>query len=158
MEYPDRRLAELAALDAHRRAAADPMSNDPAALFRLGMFTHSLAQELIVESIVSYREAAKRLEASGARGEAWERAMALVALNHLMLGERGASRSALDLILQNNAASPSGIAILAELYYRENDDEAGDAELAKIPQDEHGHPVVAAVLDSRARRGGRSEH
>lgn len=145
MEYNDRRLAELASLDAHRRAAQSN-ATDPAVVFRLGTFTHTMAQELLVESIVSYREAIQRLETKNDRGEAWERANALIAFNQLMLGDRARAKATLDALLLQKPESVGGNAMLAEYYFREGNDTVAREILAKIPEDQHGHPIAGAIL------------
>ncbi|MFN0205735.1 MAG: hypothetical protein ACKVS6_05420 [Planctomycetota bacterium] len=150
MEHQDRRTAELAALEAHRRAAQNA-SGDPATVFRLATFTNSMAQELLVESIEAYRKVKLELESRGDRSEAWERASAMIIINYLFLGNAAAARAALESLLQEKPASASGFAAAAELYHREG--RAADAvraldEAAKLGGADH--PLVAAIRNARA--------
>ncbi|MBL8696407.1 MAG: hypothetical protein JNJ88_20085 [Planctomycetes bacterium] len=154
MEYADRRTAELASLEAHRRTAEGSQPHDPAPMFRLGTFAHSLAMELLEESAASYRIAAQRLEASGDLGEAWERSRAMIALCFASLGRAEEARQEVDSVLAQRAGSPSALAAMADLYARRGERglalEAMDRARAAAPD----HPLVTGISAQRGLGGG----
>lgn len=153
MEYADRRTAELASLEAHRRSAEGSQPHDPAPMFRLGTFAHSLAMELLEESAASYRIAAQRLEASGDRGEAWERSRAMIALCFASLGRAEEARHEIDGVLARRADSPSALAALADLYARRGERRAALEALDRARSAAPDHPLVTGIAAQRGLGG-----
>ncbi len=150
MEQGDRRTARLAALEAHRRSAEDA-TEDPAPAFRLGTFAHGLAMEVLDESAGAYANALRILEARGDRGEAWERACAMVALVRAAMGRTRGARALAVALVSEKPDGPSGLAALADVLYREGKDEDARAVLERAEAIAPDHPLVAGI---RAQRGG----
>lgn len=148
MDQAEQGTAKLAALEAHRRRAADA-PDDPAAQFRLATFAQALGLELIEESASALRRAAALLEARGERGEPWERAVALLALGHAVAGRREEARAQVERVLAHRAESPSAHGIRAELLFREGNDAEARAALARARAADPDHPVASTVAAAR---------